>query len=103
LCAKKAAKEKLIKKEELAKIRKAREGTDELERRRKEAAWAKLPPDQQDIERSLEILPQVFKKGARRNVIQRVIDEITSSFPVTETTELSVEEVMQLAKIRYMP
>jgi hypothetical protein len=100
--AKAAAKEKLGRKEELAKKPKEREGTDEVERIRKEVAWAKLSRDQQDIERSMEILPKVFKKGERRNVLQRVNDEIASFFPLTERTELSVEAITQLAKVRYM-
>ena len=103
MLSKRSAEAKLEKKEEQDKKRKEREGTNELERMRKEAAIAKLSPDCQDIERSMDILPQAFKKGARRNVVQRVNNEIASFFPVTEFTELTVKEVTQLAKIRYMP
>jgi hypothetical protein len=62
---------------------KAREGTDKLERIRKEAALATFPQAEQDIERSMEILPKAFGRGAWRNVVQRVNDEIASSFPVS--------------------
>jgi hypothetical protein len=52
----------------------------------------------------MDILPQAFKKGARRNVTQRANGEIASFFPVTERTELSDRKVTtQLTKMSYMP
>ena len=102
LLAQKTEAERVQRKEDQAQKRKAKLGADELTKIRKAEALAKLPQDQQDIEKSLEILPQVFKKGAGRNLIQRVNNEIATFFPVTERTELTKKEVTQLAKIRYM-
>ena len=35
-------------------------------------ARARMPKHKRDIERCLDILPQTWKKGARKNVIERV-------------------------------
>jgi hypothetical protein len=56
-----------------------------------------------DIERCIGILPQMWKRGARPNVLNRVKDEMSTIWPITAKTEFADREVTELFKIRYTP
>jgi hypothetical protein len=62
-----------------------------------------MPVHQRDIERCIDILPQMWKRGARPNVLNRVKDEMSRIWPITAKTEFADKEVTELFKIRYMP
>jgi hypothetical protein len=51
----------------------------------------------------LDILPQTWKKGARKNIIERVKNEMSTIWLITEFTEFEDREVTQIFKIRYTP
>jgi hypothetical protein len=62
-----------------------------------------LPAHQRDIERCIDILPQMWKMGAWPNVLNRVKDEMSTIWPITSKTEFADREVTELFKIRYTP
>jgi hypothetical protein len=51
----------------------------------------------------MDILPQMWKRGARQNVVNRVKDEMSTIWPITAKTEVADREVTELFKIRYLP
>jgi hypothetical protein len=58
---------------------------------------------QRDTERCIDILPQMWKRGARPNVLNRVKDEMSTIWPITAKTEFADREVTELFKIRFTP
>jgi hypothetical protein len=58
---------------------------------------------QRDIERCMDILPPMWKRGAWPNVLNRVKDEMSTIWPITAKTEFADREVTELFKIRYTP
>jgi hypothetical protein len=62
-----------------------------------------MPLHQIDIERCMGIVPQIWKKGARRDVVNRVKDEMSTIWPNMDATDVTDREVTELFKIRYLP
>jgi hypothetical protein len=75
----------------------------ELARLERATARASIPAHLRDIERCIDILPQMWRKGARPNVLNRVKDEMSTIWPITAKTEFADREVTELFKIRYTP
>jgi hypothetical protein len=75
----------------------------ELKRLEQATARKNMPVYQRDIERCIDILPQMWKRGARPNVLNRVKDEMSSIWPITAKTEFLDREVTELFKIRFTP
>jgi hypothetical protein len=76
----------------------------ELKRRKLATARKSMPAHQRDIERCIGILPQMRKRGAWPNVLNRVKDEMSTIWPIiTDKTEFADREVTELFKIRYTP
>jgi hypothetical protein len=75
----------------------------ELARLELATARESMPAHQRDIERCIGILPQMWRKGARPNVLNRVKDEMSTIWPITAKTEFADREVTELFKIRYTP
>jgi hypothetical protein len=50
---------------------------------------------QRDIERCMEILPQMWKRGAWPNVLNRVKDEMSTIWPITAKTKFEDREVTE--------
>jgi hypothetical protein len=75
----------------------------ELTRLELATASKSMPAHQRDIKRCIDILPQMWKRGARPNVLNRVKDEMSTIWPITEKTEFADREVTELFKIRYTP
>jgi hypothetical protein len=75
----------------------------ELKRLEQATARKSMPVHQRDIERCINILPQMWKRGARLNVLNRVKDEMSMIWPITAKTEFADREVTELFKIRYTP
>jgi hypothetical protein len=74
-----------------------------LKRLEQATARKNMPEHQRDIERCIDILPQMWKRGAQPNVLNRVKDEISTIWPITAKTEFADREVTELFKIRYTP
>jgi hypothetical protein len=74
-----------------------------LARLERATARASIPAHLRDIERCIDILPQIWKRGARPNVLNRVKDEMSTIWPITAKTEFADREVTELFKIRYTP
>jgi hypothetical protein len=72
---------------------------------RLELATAKksMRAHQRDIKRCIDILPQMWKRGARPNVLNRVKDEMSTIWPIMAKPEFADREVTELFKIRYTP
>jgi hypothetical protein len=68
-------------------------------RHEKATARENMPAHQ----RCMDILPQTWKKVAQRNVVNRVQEEMSTIWPITEATEVTDREVTELFKIRYLP
>jgi hypothetical protein len=62
-----------------------------------------MPVHQRDIKRCIDILPQMWKRGARPNVLNRVKDEMSMIWAITAKTEFADREVTERFKIRYTP
>jgi hypothetical protein len=75
----------------------------ELKRREQATAWKNMPVHQRDIKRCMDILPQMWKRCARPNVLNRVKDEMSTIWPITAKPEFSDREVTELFKIKYTP
>jgi hypothetical protein len=75
----------------------------ELKRLEQASARKNMPVHQRDIERCMDILPQMWNRGARPNVLNRVKDEMSTIWPITAKTEFADREVTELFKIRYTP
>jgi hypothetical protein len=75
----------------------------ELNRLEQATARKSMPVHQRDIKRCMDILPQMWKRGAWPNVLNRVKDEMSKIWPITEKTEFADREVTELFKIRYTP
>jgi hypothetical protein len=75
----------------------------ELKRLEQATARKSMPVHQRDIERCIGILPQMWKRVARPNVLNRVKDEMSTIWPITAKTEFADREVTELFKIRYTP
>jgi hypothetical protein len=67
---------------EIEQEREAKAHDAELNRLQKATARKSLPVHQRDIERCLDILPQTWKKAARRNVIKRVQEQMSTIWPI---------------------
>jgi hypothetical protein len=70
----------------------------ELKRLEQATARKRMPAHQRDIERCIDILPQMWKRGARPNVLNRVKDEMSTIWPITAKTEFADREVTELFK-----
>jgi hypothetical protein len=88
---------------EIIRERQERAYNAELARLELATARKSMPAHQRDIERCIDILPQMWKRGARPNVLNRVKDEMSTIWPITEKTEFADREVTELFKIRYTP
>jgi hypothetical protein len=75
----------------------------ELKRLKQATARKNMPVHQRDIERCMDILPQMWKRGAWPNVLNRVKYEMSTIWPITAKTEFADREVTELFKIRYTP
>jgi hypothetical protein len=73
----------------------------ELKRLKQASARKNMPVHQTDIERCMNILPQMWKRGARPNVLNRVKDKMSTIWPITAKTEFADREVTELFKMRY--
>ena len=74
-----------------------------MRRLERATARARMPKHRRYIKKCLDILPQTWKKGARKNVIERVRNEMSTIWPITQFTEFEDREVTQIFKIRYTP
>ncbi len=74
-----------------------------MQRLLKATARESMPQTKRDIERCMDILPATWKKSARRNVINRVKEELNEIWPISDATEVTDREVTELIKIRYLP
>ena len=90
-------------KEDIDMEREVRAEAAEVRRLEIATARARMPQNKRDIERCLDILPQTWKKGARKNVIERVKNEMATIWPITEKTEFVDQEITQIYKMRYTP
>jgi hypothetical protein len=88
---------------EIIQERQERAHNDELARLERATARASIPAHLRDIEKCINILPQLWKKGARPNVLNWVKDEMSMIWPITVKTEFADREVTELFKIRYTP
>jgi hypothetical protein len=88
---------------EIIQVRQERAHNAELARLEGATARASIPAHLRDIERCINILPQMWKRGARPNVLNRVKDEMSTIWPITAKTEFADREVTELFKIRYTP
>jgi hypothetical protein len=75
----------------------------ELKRLEQATARKNMPVHQRDIKRWMDILPQMWKRCAWPNVLNRVKDEMSTIWPIMAKTEFADREVTDLFKIRYMP
>jgi hypothetical protein len=75
----------------------------ELTRLELATARKSMPVHQRDSERCMDILPQMWKRCAWPNVLNRVKDEMSTIWPITAKTEFADREVTELFKIRYRP
>jgi hypothetical protein len=75
----------------------------ELKRLEQATARKSMPAHQRDIERCIDILPKMWKRGAPPNVLNRVKDEMSTIWPITAKIEFADREVTELFKIRYTP
>jgi hypothetical protein len=100
-----AAKKKRWEARKLAIIQERQEKAYNVELARLDWATARknMPVHQRDIERCMDILPQIWKRGARPNVLNRVKDEMSMIWPITAKAEFADREVTELFKIRYTP
>jgi hypothetical protein len=69
-----------------------------------------MPAHQRDIERCIDILPQMRKRGARPNVLNRVKDEMSTIWPITAKTDFADREMTDYTAVgcgryggRYVP
>jgi hypothetical protein len=60
----------------------------ELKRLEQATARKSMPVHQSDIERCVDILPQMWKRGTRPNVLNRVKDEMSTIWPITAKNEI---------------
>jgi hypothetical protein len=88
---------------EIIQERQERDYKAELTKFELATARKDMPVHQRDIERCMDILLQMWKRGARPNVLNRVTDETTTIWPITAKTEFADREVTELFKIRYTP
>jgi hypothetical protein len=75
----------------------------ELKRLEQATARKNMSVHQRDIKRCINILPQMWKRGALPNALNRVKDEMSTIWPITAKTEFADREVTELFKIRYTP
>jgi hypothetical protein len=75
----------------------------ELKRLEQVTSRKNMRVHQSDIERCMDILPQMWKRGARPNVLNRVKDEMSTIWHIRAKTEFADREVTELFKIRYTP
>jgi hypothetical protein len=75
----------------------------ELKRLKQATARESMPAHLRDIKRCINILPQMWKRGAWPNVLNRVKDEMSKIWPITDKPEFADREVTELFKIRYTP
>jgi hypothetical protein len=90
-------------KEEIEREQEERAEAAEVRRLEIATARARMPKHRRDIKKCLDILLQTWEEGARKNVIQRVRDEMSTIWPMTEFTEFEDREVTQIFKFRYTP
>jgi hypothetical protein len=90
-------------KEDIEREQEEKAEAAELRRLEIETAGARLSKHRRDRKKGLDILPQTWKKGVRKNVIERVRDEMSTIWPITKFTEFEDREVAQIFKIRYTP
>jgi hypothetical protein len=76
---------------EIIQERQERASNAELTRLELATARESMPAHQRDIERCIDILPQMWKRGARPNVLNRVKDEMSTIWPTTEKLNLQTE------------
>jgi hypothetical protein len=88
---------------EIIQERQEKAYNEELTRLELATARKSMPAHQRDIERCIGILPQMWKRGAQPNVLNRVKDEMSTIWPITDKTEFADKEVTELFKIRYTP
>ncbi len=93
-----AARKIEIEKELLVKEARAKE-----KRAEKEFARSRLGVEERKMEKCLDLLAVSWRKGARRNAIQRAKDELSRIWPETGQTEVTDREVTELVKLRYQP
>jgi hypothetical protein len=65
---------------EIIQERQEKAYTAELTRLELATARKSMPVHQRDIERCMDILPQMWKRGARPNVLNRVKDEMSAYY-----------------------
>ena len=68
---------------EIIQERQERAHNAELTRLERATARASIPAHLRGIERCIDILPQMWRKGARPNVQMRVKDELSKIWPIT--------------------
>ena len=97
-----ASKEQRREERKLKIIQERQERASNAELTRLELATAResMPAHQRDIERCIDMLPQMWKTGARPNVLNRVKDEMSTIWPITAKTEFADRKVTELFKIR---
>jgi hypothetical protein len=88
---------------EIIQERQERAHNAELVRIERATPKASISAHLRDIDRCIDILPQMWKRGARPNVLNRLKDEMSTIWPITAKTEFSDREVTELFKIRYTP
>jgi hypothetical protein len=76
---------------EIIQERQERAHNAELTRLERATARASIPAHLRDIERCIVILPQMWRKGARPNVLNRVKDEMSTIWPITSKLNLQTE------------
>jgi hypothetical protein len=76
---------------EIIQERQERAHNAELARLERATARASIPAHLRDIKRCIDILLQMWRKGARLNVLNRVKDEMSTIWPITAKTNLQTE------------
>jgi hypothetical protein len=75
----------------------------ELKRLKQATVRKSMPAHQREIEKCMDILPKMWKTGAWQNVSNKVKDELSAIWPLTDATEVIDREVTELFKISYLP
>jgi hypothetical protein len=75
----------------------------ELKGLKQATARKNMPVHQRDIERCFDILPQMWKRGARPNVLNRVKDKMSTIWPITAKTEFADREVTAIQNKVHAP
>jgi hypothetical protein len=86
---------------EILQERQERAHNAKLARLERATARASIPAHLRDIKRCIDILPQMWRKGAPPHVLNRVKDEMSTIWPISTKTEFADREVTELFKIRY--